>query len=367
MNFDVIEYGEIDLAPDQRQAQSAPRPWAWAVVGAILGTLLGYLSAADLTVPATVASQTPPLTLPTAEAEVANPDRGPVAPRSLIPGFSQTLWVLVDTDNPRLLRWSPHEPRPSTDARSVSTVSVRPDASGLAQAEQIDLATGTMLVVTRSQGDYTRDHTVALSLQVSGWAWHPTEALRIAWSESDGDGTVVRWTSFGPTVGEVRLEGDWHVVAYSDRVIVQSGQSLGLIDPEGTEFFVERVVETSPLAVQGIFGGLVYGVHGPDRTMIAVEMLLGNEDRVDWRHPDAVAILEAPGSGWGALWFGKSVEIHGPDDTVLTHLASGEPHWSQDGQFLVFPDGSDVVVFSTLSQEFVELPTGHQVLAAWGS
>lgn len=367
MSYDVIEYGEIDLTPEEGQPRTVPRPWAWAVVGTIVGSLLGYLSVVDLTIPATDDLQVPPLTLPAIVAAPSNLDQGPVAPRSAIPGFSQTLWMLVDTDNPRFLRWSPHEPRPFNDNRSVTTVSPRPDASGLAHAEQIDLATGTMLVVTRSPGDYTPDDTVALSLRVSGWAWHATEPLRIAWSEPVEEGTLVHWTSFGPTVDEVLLEGEWRVVGYAERIIVQSGQSLRLIDPEGEEFLVERVAESAPLVVQGIFGGLVYGVHGPDRTMIAVEMLLGNEDRVDWRHPDALRVMEAPESGWGALWFGKSVEVHGPDDTVYTHLTTGEPHWSQDGQFLVFPDGEQVVVFSTLSQHFVELATGHRVLAAWGS
>ena len=32
---------------------------------------------------------------------------GPRPPRQVLPGFSQTLWILVDIENPRLLRWSP--------------------------------------------------------------------------------------------------------------------------------------------------------------------------------------------------------------------------------------------------------------------
>jgi hypothetical protein len=194
----------------------------------------------------------------------------------------------------------------------------------------------------------------------------------------------VKWTSFGPAVRELELEGEWRVVAYGERIIAQSSEfvvqldangnevtvqrdSLALIDPEGEEFLVQRTVDSTPLFVQGIFAGLVYGTHGPARTMVAVEMLLGNEDRVDWRHPDAISILEAPGTGWGVLWFGKSVEIHGPQGTVYTHIATGEPHWSEDGQFLMFPDGNDVVVFHILSRHFGVLPTAQRVVAVWGS
>ncbi len=366
MSPEVIEYDEVDLALDEVPTSQPPRPWVWAVVGLILGMFFGYVSVADFQ-PTTQVSELPPLTLPAQAAEPAVALSASSQPRVVIPGFSQTLWLLVDPQYPRLLRWSPHEPAPSADTRPVSTLSVRPDASGAAFAEEIPLASGTMLVVTRSPGDYATNYTVPLSLSTTGWAWHTSIARRIAWSEPDGQGTVIRWTSFGPAAGEQRVDGEWQVVAYGERIIAASSQAILLVDPDGDEFLVQRTVETAPLVVQGIFRGLVYGTHGEDRTMVAVEMLLGNEDRVDWRHPDALTILEAPETGWGALWFGRSVEIHGPQGTVYTHLTSGEPHWSRDGQWLIFPDGSDVIVFSILSRRFGTLPTEQRVLAAWGS
>lgn len=367
MSYEVIEYGEVDLTPDDRPGPRPPRPWTWAIVGLLLGAFAGFISVADFEPVATGDSTLPPLTLPVSASpeEAASPESS--QPRAVIPGFGKTLWLLVDADNPQLLRWSAHEPAPSPDVRPISTTSVQPDASGAAYAEEIPLASGSLLLVTRAPGDYTANYTMPLSLTTTSWVWHATLARRIAWSESDGDETVIKWTSFGPTVGEERLPGKWQVVAYGERIIAQSGLSLLIIDPEGVEFLVERTVPSAPLYVQGIFGGLVYGTFGNPPTMVAVEMLLGNEDRVDWRHPEALAMSEAPETGWGVLWFGKSLEIHGPQGTVYTHIATGEPHWSEDGQFLMFPDGSDVVVFHILSRRFGTLPTERRVMAVWGS
>ncbi len=384
MTFEVIEYQEMSLTPEERPESRPPRPWVWAIIGMLLGTFVGFITVADFEVTATQDSSLPPLTLPVEEAAAAAASTGPTQPRLVVTGFNQTLWLLVDADNPRLLRWSPHEPEPSPDIRPVSTLSVRPDASGAAYAEEVPLSTGKMLIVTRAPGDYTANYTVPLSLSATGWAWHTSLARRIAWSEPDGDGTLIKWTSFGPSTDELALEGEWRVVAYGERIIAQASESvmqvdtngnevtvqkdsIVLIDPDGEEFLVQRTVDSTPLSVQGIFAGLVYGTHGPDRTMVAVELALGNEDRVNWRHPDALSILEAPETGWGVLWFGKSVEIHGPQGTVYTHVATGEPHWSEDGQFLMFPDGDNVVVFHIISRRFGVLPTAQRVVGVWGS
>ncbi len=367
MSFEVIDFDEVDLSLDEASLPRPPRPATWAVVGLVLGIFIGFLSAADFESVASGDSTLPPLTLPSRAAGPTETQLDSTQPRVVIPGFSQTLWLLVDPQNPRLLRWSPHEPAPSPDVRPITTLSVRPDASGAAYAEEIPLASGALLMVTRAPSDYTDNYTMPLSLSVTGWAWHESIARRIAWSEPDADGTVIKWTSFGPTTGELRVEGTWRVAAYGERIVAASSQSVLLIDPDGKEFLVERTVETAPLTIQGIFDGVVYGVHGDADTMVAIELALGNQDRVDWRHPNAISMAEAPLTGWGVLWFGRSVEIHGPQGTVYTHKASGQPHWSEDGQYLMFPDLDDVVVFSILSRRFGTLPTPGRVVEVWGS
>ena len=137
MTYDVIEYGELSLTPEERPESRPPRPWVWAIIGLALGTFFGFITVADFEVAATQDSSLPPLTLPVEEAAAAAATTDALEPRLVIPGFSQTLWLLVGADNPRLLRWSPHEPEPSPDIRPVSTLSVRPDASGAAYAEEI--------------------------------------------------------------------------------------------------------------------------------------------------------------------------------------------------------------------------------------
>ena len=368
MSYEVIEYEVEDLREERVAPPEPARPWVWAIVGAIVGIVAGYVSVTDLDVVSTPGTTLPPLTLPREAVDEVVADPGSVIPRRIVPGLDQTLWVLVDPSNPRLLRWSPHEDGPSLDQRPVSTVTARPDASGASFAEEVPLAGGRMLVVTRAAGDYAENYTVPLSLNVDGWAWHSSEARRLAWTEP-GDGfTQVKWTSFfGPERGELTFEGSWRVVAYAERIVLQGEQSLLLIDPSGEQPIVERTVETPPIRVQGVVDGIAYAVHGPDDTQVAVELALGNKDRIDWRRADAVQISEAPRTGWGALWFGPSVEVHGPDDSVFTHLSSGRPFWSEEGRFLIFPDDELIVVFDTVARRFGELPLDQRVLAVWGS
>ena len=368
MSYDVIEYEVEDLHEEPVVVTETPKAWVWAIVGALIGLAAGYISVTDLEAVTTPNTSLPPLTLPReAAAEVAE-DSGAVIPRRVVPGFDQTLWVLIDPANPRLLRWSPHEEAPSLDQRPVSTVNVLPDASGATFAEQVPLSTGWMLVVTRAAGDYAENYTVPMSLNVSGWAWHQTEPRRLAWTEQ-GDGfTQVKWTSFfGPESGELTFEGEWYLAAYADRIVLEGTQSLLLIDPRGEEPIVERTVETAPIRVQGVVNGVAYGVHGPDDTQVAVELNLGNADRVDWRRADALAMAEAPRTGWGSLWFGPSVEAHAPDGVAYTHPSSGRPFWSEEGRFLIFPDGESIIVFDTVARTFGELPLDQRVVAVWGS
>ena len=368
MSYDVIEYEVEELHEELPTVTEPPKPWVWAIVGILLGLTVGYISATDLEAVATPDTSLPPLTLPREAAAEVVDDAGAVMPRRVIPGFDQTLWVLVDPSNPRLLRWSPHLEAPSLDQRPVSTVTAVPDASGATFAEEVPLTSGRMLVVTRAAGDYAENHTVPMSLDVDGWAWHQTEPRRLAWTEP-GDGfTQVKWTSFfGPERGELTFEGEWEVVAYDERIVLRGAQSLLLIDPQGDAPIVERTVETAPIRVQGVVDGVVYAVHGPESTQVAVELLLGNADRIDWRRADAIAIAEAPRTGWGSLWFGPSVEVHAPDGIAYSHPSSGEPFWSEEGRFLVFPNGDAIVVFDVVARRFGELPLGQRVLSVWGS
>ncbi|UCG40175.1 MAG: hypothetical protein JSV07_06840 [Acidimicrobiia bacterium] len=368
MSYEVIEYEVEDLHDEAVAIAEPPRPWVWAIVGALIGLAAGYISVTDLEAVTTPETSLPPLTLPREAAAEVDDDTGAVIPRRVVPGLDQTLWVLIDPANPRLLRWSPHLEAPSLDQRPVSTVTAVPDASGATFAEEVPLANGKMLVVTRAAGDFAENYTVPMSLNVDGWAWHQTEPRRLAWTEP-GDGfTQVKWTSFfGPESGELTFEGEWKVAAYESRIVVQGEQSLLLIDPSGEQAIVERTVETAPIRVQGVVDGIAYAVHGPDSTQVAVELLLGNQDRVDWRRADAVTMAEAPRTGWGSLWFGPSVEVHAPDGAAFTHPASGQPFWSEEGRFLIFPNGASIVIFDTVARRFGELGLDQRVLAVWGS
>jgi hypothetical protein len=369
--FTVVEYDSFPIEEDRREAPRRPgSPWQWALVGLVVGVVIGLILTFDLPEPST--EDAGPLELsgttaigPEPVAAVRSSETLGQAASGFVGEVHVYLATTEGTAHARVLR---QRAEPLIVDRSIDPASV-PDRRGTNLARSVGLGGTTQIEITSSLalGDGS---TIWVGENVTGWAWNRTRGESIAWSESSpaypDAADIHRWVLGGPPKEPITVGGAWRLVDFQgDSAILVSEDQIGVLDLEFGQLYARTA--TAPVFVAGIHDGTVLGRAGPDNDSVQIDLLGTYKAAPPWWQPAAGELLADPENGWAVQSYGDTAALVDPVG-VTEHVATTAlPAWSANRNHLVVPQGSRLVIIDLRDGSRSAIDLGAPIERVWVS
>jgi len=353
---------------------TAERPlWSWAVIGALIGLLIGVLATTELTAPQLVADEATPLTLPTDW-----PDEFAASPSVVFGAQPVRLTVVKDEGGVHSMHvWLTQAAEAFViDGMPLAASTPIPDAANNHYLISGELGDATALFAGWEQFSTAAGRIPTLiSSKASGFVWHDSVEGYFSWTNILDDGTTELASRYitAPPIPTLTIDGEWSLVWTAKQPsnpgttsvihVLQGLEELLILDQDGVE--LGRVGIPANSIIEGVVSGTILG-HDLRGIDFAINFEGTPVELPVWRTVPGNLVTTNRDESWIATWDGEQVQIVNVDNTIWRSMdAISRPYWSNTGRYLTITQADQVVIFDITTADFSIIKPEGLLVTAW--